>query len=116
MSHSVTETSLQDESIVASEDAIESDGIDGPEIRMVGAVGSDEYGDLFREALRKNGIDSYGLIQISKQLSQVSFVMVERHTGVSRCLPTRELLELVGDPNSLQRWKTWQMVLGQTLS
>lgn len=55
-------------------------------VRMVGAVGDDKYAELFRNDLKKNGVDNSGLITIPRRPSSECFVIVEKYTGENRCL------------------------------
>lgn len=55
-------------------------------VRMVGAVGEDKYAELFHIELKKNGVDTSGLVTIPGKRSSVCFVIVENYTGENRCL------------------------------
>ncbi|PGH18375.1 hypothetical protein AJ79_00442 [Helicocarpus griseus UAMH5409] len=57
-------------------------------VRMVGAVGDDKYGERFYADLNKNGIDSSGVITVPNTQSSICFVMVENDTRENRCLFT----------------------------
>jgi ribokinase len=58
-------------------------------VKMVGAVGDDKYGERFHAELNKNGVDSSGIITVPNTQSSICFVMVENSTRVNRCLFTR---------------------------
>lgn len=55
---------------------------------MVGAVGDDKYAEIFHIELKKNRVDTSGLVTIPGKRSGVCFVIVENHTGETRCLFT----------------------------
>jgi ribokinase len=57
-------------------------------VRMVGAVGDDKYGERFYSELAKNGVDCTGLVTIPDTQSSICFVMVENDTRENRCLCT----------------------------
>ncbi|KAH7357453.1 Ribokinase-like protein [Pyrenochaeta sp. MPI-SDFR-AT-0127] len=57
-------------------------------VRMVGAVGDDKYGERFYAELNKNGVDSSGIITVPNTQSSICFVMVENYTRENRCLFT----------------------------
>ncbi|KAL9097518.1 MAG: hypothetical protein Q9165_000414 [Trypethelium subeluteriae] len=57
-------------------------------VRMVGAVGDDKYGEKFYAELNKNGVDSSSVITVPNTQSSICFVMVENYTHENRCLFT----------------------------
>ncbi|KAI9663839.1 MAG: hypothetical protein M1821_007329 [Bathelium mastoideum] len=57
-------------------------------VRMVGAVGDDRYGEKFYAELNKNGVDSSSVITVPHTQSSICFVMVENYTRENRCLFT----------------------------
>lgn len=57
-------------------------------VKMVGAVGDDKYGERFYAELDKNGVDSSGLITVPNSQSSICFVMVENCSHENRCLFT----------------------------
>ncbi|EXJ89006.1 hypothetical protein A1O3_02070 [Capronia epimyces CBS 606.96] len=57
-------------------------------VKMVGAVGDDKYGERFYAELNKNGVDSSGIITVPNTQSSICFVMVENYTRENRCLFT----------------------------
>lgn len=57
-------------------------------VKMVGAVGDDKYGERFYAELNKNGVDSSGLITVPNTQSSICFVMVENYTRENWCLFT----------------------------
>ncbi|KAF2221662.1 Ribokinase-like protein [Elsinoe ampelina] len=57
-------------------------------VRMVGAVGDDKYGERFYAELEKNGVDSSGIVTVPNTQSSICFVMVENYTRENRCLFT----------------------------
>ncbi len=57
-------------------------------VRMVGAVGDDPYGEKFYAELKKNGVDCSGVITVPNSQSGICFVMVENYTRENRCLFT----------------------------
>ncbi|KAF2477179.1 Ribokinase-like protein [Lindgomyces ingoldianus] len=57
-------------------------------VRMVGAVGDDKYGERFYAELNKNGVDSSGIVTVPNTQSSICFVMVENYTRENRCLFT----------------------------
>jgi ribokinase len=67
---------------------VDEDDDDDIHIRMVGAVGADKYSELFHTELKKNGVDTSGLVTIPGKRSGVCFVIVEHYTGENRCLFT----------------------------
>lgn len=57
-------------------------------VKMVGAVGDDKYGEKFYAELTRNGIDTSGIITVPNTQSSICFVMVENYTRENRCLFT----------------------------
>ena len=57
-------------------------------VKMIGAVGDDNYGAKLRTGLNKTGVDSSGVITVPNTQSSVCFVMVENDTRENRCLFT----------------------------
>ena len=57
-------------------------------VKMVGAVGDDKYGERFYAELNRNGVDSSGVITVPETQSSICFVMVENYTRENRCLFT----------------------------
>ena len=57
-------------------------------VKMIGAVGDDKYGERFYAELTKNGVDSSGVITVPNTQSSICFVMVENYTHENRCLFT----------------------------
>ena len=55
-------------------------------VRVVGAVGDDEYSELFHNALKRNGVDTSGLVTIRGKRSGLCLVQVDRDTGENRCI------------------------------
>ncbi|OAL31392.1 hypothetical protein AYO22_00984 [Fonsecaea multimorphosa] len=54
------------------------------EVCMVGAVGDDQYAQMFEDALQENGVDVSRLQKVDG-MTGVSFVLVENATGENRC-------------------------------
>ncbi len=78
---------------VQDEGAIEGlsladEGIEGIEVKMIGAVGDDQYGGKFIVELNKNGVDTSGIVTVPDTRSSVCFVMVDNSTRENRCLFT----------------------------
>ena len=61
---------------------------DDIKVKMIGAVGSDQYRDKFLTELTKNNIDTSGIIAVHNTRSSVCFVLVEHATRENRCLFT----------------------------
>lgn len=61
---------------------------DDIQVRMVSAVGEDEYAKLFEASLKENGVDTSGLVTMPGKRSPVCFVIVEQYSGENRCLFT----------------------------
>ena len=57
-------------------------------VKMVGAVGDDKYGEMFYAELNKNGVDSSSVITVPNTQSSTCFVMIENYTRETRCLFT----------------------------
>lgn len=57
-------------------------------VRMIGAVGDDQYGERFHTELNKNGIDTSGIITVPNTRSSICFVMIDTQTRENRCLFT----------------------------
>ena len=57
------------------------------QVRMVGAVGEDQYADYFHKELQKNGVDTSGLTTMSGTKSNIGFGIVEEYSGDNRALP-----------------------------
>ncbi|CAJ2513589.1 Uu.00g017080.m01.CDS01 [Anthostomella pinea] len=58
------------------------------QVKMIGAVGDDHYGDKFITELNKNGVDTSGIVTVPNTRSSVCFVIVEDSTRENRCLFT----------------------------
>ncbi|KAH6856633.1 ribokinase [Chaetomium sp. MPI-CAGE-AT-0009] len=76
---------VQDEGAIEGLSLADDDGI---KVKMIGAVGDDQYGGKFIVELSKNGIDTSGIVTVPNTRSSVCFVMVEESTRESRCLFT----------------------------
>ncbi|KAF2023340.1 Ribokinase-like protein [Setomelanomma holmii] len=57
-------------------------------VRMVGAVGDDRYGERFYAEMNKNGVDTSGIVTVPNTQSSICFVIVEENTRENRCLFT----------------------------
>ena len=57
-------------------------------VRMIGAVGDDNYGQRFKSELIENGVDCSGLVTVQDTRSGICFVIVETFTRENRCLFT----------------------------
>ncbi|KAF6816895.1 hypothetical protein CMUS01_12198 [Colletotrichum musicola] len=58
------------------------------QVKMIGAVGDDRYGQKFIVELNRNGVDASGVVTMPNTRSSVCFVMVEETTRENRCLFT----------------------------
>ncbi|KAM0544222.1 hypothetical protein ACHAPJ_011911 [Fusarium lateritium] len=58
------------------------------QVKMIGAVGDDRYGEKFIVELTKNGVDASGIVTVPNTRSSICFVMVEDLTRENRCLFT----------------------------
>lgn len=58
------------------------------QVKMIGAVGDDRYGENFIFELNKNGVDVSGIVVVPNMPSSICFVMVEHLTRENRCLFT----------------------------
>lgn len=58
------------------------------DVKMVGAVGDDKYGERLYAELNKNGVDSSGVITVPNTQSSICFVIVEDYMRENRCLFT----------------------------
>lgn len=58
------------------------------QVKMIGAVGDDSYGEKFIVELNKNGVDASGIVTVPNTRSSICFVMVEDLTRENRCLFT----------------------------
>lgn len=61
---------------------------DNIQVKMIGAVGDDRYGEQFIVELNENGVDTAGIVVVPDTRSSICFVMVENHTRENRCLFT----------------------------
>jgi len=68
--------------------AIDGPGEDNIQVKMIGAVGDDRYGEKFIVELNKNGVDASGIVTVPNTRSSICFVMVENLTRENRCLFT----------------------------
>lgn len=73
--------------------ALDEHGLDSPkesniQVKMIGAIGDDRYGENFIIQLNKNGVDTSGIVVIPNMRSSICFVMVEESTRENRCLFT----------------------------
>ena len=58
------------------------------QVKMIGAVGDDRYGEKFIVELDKNGVDVSGIVAVPNTRSSICFVVVEQATRENRCLFT----------------------------
>lgn len=63
-------------------------GEDQIQVKIIGAVGDDLYGEKFIVKLTKNVIDASGVVIVPGVRSSICFVMVELSTRENRCLFT----------------------------
>ncbi|KAJ9157817.1 Ribokinase [Pleurostoma richardsiae] len=61
---------------------------DNIQVKMIGAVGDDRYGERFIAELKENGVNASGVVIVPNTHSSVCFVMVENPTRENRCLFT----------------------------
>lgn len=66
------------------------------QVKMIGAVGDDRYGERFIAKLTKNGIDTSGIVTVPNTPSSICFVMVDHFTRENSCLFT---------PGATATWK-----------
>lgn len=85
--HAATATTEQFEPEL-EQPTIESSGEDSIQVKMIGAVGDDRYGEKFIVELHKNGVDASGVVTVPNTRSSVCFVNVEDSTSENRCLFT----------------------------
>ncbi|KAK5116322.1 hypothetical protein LTR85_009294 [Meristemomyces frigidus] len=55
-------------------------------VRMIGAVGNDEYTTVFKEALESNRIDTTGIRTVDGKATAMTFIMVEEDSRNNRIL------------------------------
>ncbi|KAK8137198.1 hypothetical protein PG984_005138 [Apiospora sp. TS-2023a] len=65
-------------------------------VKMIGAVGDDEYADTFITALNQDGVDTSGIVTVPNTQTSRCFVLLEHPTGENRCLFT---------PGATAMWK-----------
>ena len=75
---------------------LDADVGEGIEVQMVGAVGTDEYGKMYRKALVENGVKDSGVRVVEGDLTTVMFIIVEADTGENRILFA---------PNAMKVWQ-----------
>lgn len=75
-------------------------------VKMIGAVGDDEYGEKFKEKLSDNGIDCTGIESMPNTQTSICFVMVESSTQENRCLFT---------PGATATWKKEHFLTAEDL-
>lgn len=68
--------------------AIDCSSEDNIQVKMIGAVGNDRYGEKFIVELNKNGVDASGIVTVPNTRSSICFVLVEDLTRENRCLFT----------------------------
>ncbi|KAK0101957.1 hypothetical protein ONS95_001234 [Cadophora gregata] len=73
--HALTQLAIDDE--------------DNIQVKMIGAVGDDRYGENFIVELNKNGVDTTGIVTVPNTRSSICFVMVENSTRENRYLFTQ---------------------------
>jgi ribokinase len=56
------------------------------EVRMVGAVGDDQFADDFLRSLQAGGVETHNVQKVSNQKTGVAVILVETHTGENRIL------------------------------
>lgn len=62
------------------------DGSGNVAVRMIGAVGDDQFGIEFREALQRDGIDVEGVKVVKGEKTGVAVIIVEEATGENRII------------------------------
>lgn len=63
-------------------------GEDDIQVKMIGAVGDDRYGEMFIADLTKYGIDTSGIVTVPNTRSSICFVILENPSRDNRCLFT----------------------------
>ncbi|KAI9662757.1 MAG: hypothetical protein M1829_006152 [Trizodia sp. TS-e1964] len=66
--------------------AIDGRGEDSIQVKMIGAVGDDRYGERFIVELKENGVDTSSIVTVPNTRSNICFVVVEDLTRENRCL------------------------------
>ncbi|KAJ8112574.1 hypothetical protein ONZ43_g5364 [Nemania bipapillata] len=61
---------------------------DNVHVKMIGAVGDDQYGKNFIVELSKMGVDVSGIVTMDDTRTSICFVMIEEPTRENRCLFT----------------------------
>ncbi|KAI1344051.1 ribokinase [Xylariaceae sp. FL0016] len=59
------------------------------EVRLIGLVGQDEYGNRFESELKKDGIVTDDIVRKPGTCTSICFVMIDSYTRQNRCLFTR---------------------------
>jgi ribokinase len=67
---------------------VDGSGEDNIQVKMIGAVGDDRYGEKFIVELNRNGVDASGIVTVPNTRSSICFVMLEHLTRENRCLFT----------------------------
>jgi ribokinase len=67
---------------------VDGSGEDNIQVKMIGAVGDDRYGEKFIVELNRNGVDASGIVIVPNTRSSICFVMLEHLTRENRCLFT----------------------------
>ncbi|OKL61429.1 hypothetical protein UA08_03140 [Talaromyces atroroseus] len=57
-------------------------------VRIVGAVGDEKYGERLYVELKESGVDASGIITVPNTQSSICFVIVDNYTRENRCLFT----------------------------
>lgn len=65
-------------------------------VRMIGAVGNDDYGEKFIAAMNRDGVNTSGIVTVPNTRTSRFFVLLEHPTGESQCLFT---------PGATAMWK-----------
>lgn len=61
---------------------------DNVQVKMIGAVGDDRFGEEFITKLSKDGVDVSGIVTVAHTRTSICFVMIDQHTRENRCLFT----------------------------
>ncbi|KAI1129671.1 Ribokinase-like protein [Nemania abortiva] len=62
---------------------------DNVQVKLISAVGDDQYGYKFIGELKNSGVDISGMVTVPDTRTSICFVMVQQHTGENRCLFTQ---------------------------
>ncbi|KAH7136601.1 hypothetical protein EDB81DRAFT_802672 [Dactylonectria macrodidyma] len=85
--HIVT-TTIEGPGLAMKQLAIDRSRENNITVKMISAVGDDQYGEEFMIELNKYGVNASGIVTVPNPCSSICFIMVEHSTRENRCFFT----------------------------